>query len=161
MNSDLQSLIARYEQELMQLKKTAVPAVSPVVAAPTSEAMFQVRVTTANEALPIRGALVTIRRELAGETVLERSLTTGISGLTEAISLPATDPSLTLSPDNGFEPITYEVDVVAPRYYRVRNSGIPLYGGIATVLPVSLIPLPEFEDGDGEMQTFTTPPINL
>lgn len=160
MNDDLQSLIARYEQELMQLKKTAVPAVSSP-STPTSVANFQVRVTAANEALPIQGALVTVRRELDNETVLERTVITGISGLTEVITLPATDPALTLSPDSTFVPITYEVDVVAPRYYRVRNNGIPLYGGIDTVLPVSLIPLPEFENEDSDIQTFDTPRNDL
>ena len=133
---------------------------TPVAAAPTSEASLQVRVTTANEALPIQGALVTIRRENGEKTATERTLLTGISGLTESITLPAADPSMTLSPDSRFTPITYEVDVTAPRYYRVRNKGIPLYGGIDTVLPVSLIPLPEFEDGNDEL-TFTTPPNNL
>ena len=158
MKDDLRSLIAQYEQELMQLKRTAVPTAA-AVSIPTSEAAFQVRVTAANEALPIAGALVIVRSETSEGPVLERTLLTGVSGLTEPIVLPATDPSLTLSPENKFVPITYEVDISAPSYYRVRNSGIPLYGGIDTVLPVSLVPLPEFESGD-EL-TFTTPRNDL
>ena len=161
MKSDLQALIARYEQELMLLKQTAVTTVAPVTESSASEANFQVRVTTANEALPVRGALVTVRRETEDGAVTERTMITGISGLTEAVLLPATDPALTLSPENGFTPITYEVDITAPRYYRVRSSGVPLYGGVDTVLPVSLVPFPEFDDGATAKLTFDTPHNDL
>lgn len=125
-------------------------------------ALLQVRVTAANEAIPIPNALVTISRETDGEPTLEQVRLTGISGLTEPVLLPATDPSLTLNPSAGDIPlITYEIQIAAPGYYRVRNNGVPLYGGIATVLPVTMIPLPEFEEEDTTELEFNTPRNNL
>ncbi len=125
-------------------------------------ASLQVRVTAANEAIPIPNALVTISRETDGEPVLEQVRLTGISGLTEPVLLPATDPALTMNPSNESIPlITYEIQIAAPGYYRVRNNGVPLYGGIATVLPVTMIPLPEFEEENATELEFNTPRNNL
>lgn len=125
-------------------------------------ASLQVRVTAANEAIPIPNALVTISRETESGPVLEQVRLTGISGLTEPVLLPATDPALTLHPSNEAIPlITYEIQIAAPGYYRVRNNGVPLYGGIATVLPVTMIPLPEFEEENATELEFNTPRNNL
>ena len=134
----------------MSLRKEPI-----VTAPPKSSASFQVRVTAANEAIPLADALVIIRRESDNEIV--STMVTGISGLTDTVTLPATDPALTLQPTTAFTPITYDVQVAAPGYYRVRNTGIPLYGGIKTLLPISMIPLPEFEDPDARELSFDTP----
>lgn len=125
-------------------------------------ALLQVRVTAANEAIPISNALVTISRETESGPTLEQVRLTGISGLTEPVLLPATDPSLTMSPSNeDIALVTYEIQIAAPGYYRVRNNDVPLYGGIATVLPVTMIPLPEFEEADATELEFSTPRNNL
>lgn len=179
--ADLKTLMEKYEQELLRLKQHAIPVAAPVPApspadpiTPTTDplpqsvartaffAPLQVRVTAANEAIPIPSALVTISRETESGPILEQIRLTDNSGLTESVMLPATDPALTLQPESESIPlITYEIQISAPGYYRVRNTGIPLYGGIPTVLPVSMIPLPEFEDPDAGELEFDTPRNNL
>ena len=168
MNNDLRTMMERYEQELLLLRQQAVPTAavsmpSETFTAPTETftAPFQVRATAANEALPIANALVVVSRETADGPVVENIQLTGISGLTEPILLPATDPSLTMQPADNIPLVTYEVQVSAPGYFRVQNNGIPLYGGIKTVLPVTMIPLPEFEDQDAVTLEYTVPRNNL
>lgn len=178
-------MMERYEQELLRLQQQAIPVSMPEMppeadnllrsisqeknagdySSPTEDAdftaSFQVRVTAANEAIPIPNALVVISREGEGDPVVQKILLTDNSGLTEPVLLPATDPALTMQPEENIPLVTYEIQVSAPDYYRVRNSGVPLYGGIKTVLPVSMIPLPEFEDPDATELDFTVPRNNL
>ncbi len=190
MNEDFRRMMERYEQELLRLRQQAIPvAAAPMTVsemppeadnfqgnitqeknsgdyASTMEnaaftASFQVRVTTANEATPIPNALVVISRETEGEPEVQQILLTDSSGLTEPVLLPATDPALTMQPADNIPLVTYEIQISAPDYYRVRNNGVPLYGGIKTVLPVSMIPLPEFEDPDATELEFTVPRNNL
>ncbi len=190
--TDFKALMAQYEQELMQLRRQAVPAAPPPDSspaplsaappeasahfqgnlsqeqppadstdAPAFSAALQVRVTAAHEALPIPNALVTVRREPTDTAADKQVRLTGISGLTDPLSLPATNPALTLQPAAAVPLVTYEITVSAPGYYRVRSSGIPLYGGIAAVQPVSLIPLPEWGALHDVEQSFPIPRIPL
>lgn len=124
-------------------------------------ATFQVRVSAADGALPVEGASVSISRPYPNGNELLRVLTTDRSGLTETIELPAADPALTLQPNLPIVQAVYDVLVTADGYSRVRTTGIPLYGGIPTVLPIRLIPLPEFNDNSGEQVNPTTPPMGL
>lgn len=162
--NDFKEQIARYQQELQRLQQKAVPAsvptrvTTPPPASKDFSAPFSVRVTAAGGAVPIEGARVTVANQ-NGE-VLQTRLTDQ-SGLTEVMMLPAVDPALTLTPTPSFIPILYEILVAAPGYYRVRTVGVPLYGGIPTQLPITLIPLPEFDDGSSEQTIFVTPPTGL
>ncbi|MBQ7038526.1 MAG: carboxypeptidase regulatory-like domain-containing protein [Clostridia bacterium] len=169
-NSDFRSMMEQYNQELMRMQQRAevppppAPTVQPIPSSTTPTAFtapLKVRVTSANGAVPIPDALVIVTREENGETIVEGSRITNSSGLTEPIILPAVDPTLTLQPGNNIPRIVYEVTVAAPDHYRARLSDIPLYGGIPTELPVSLIPLPEFADDPEQEIQYTTPPINL
>lgn len=186
---DLPSLMEKYRNELLQLKKQAsVPPVpkspaaplqetpaaptpetpaapapeTPVAPAPVSTAFtapLQVRVSSANEAIPVADALVNIYR--VGDSTAIATRTTNQSGLTEPVSLPAVDPALTLQPNTVIPSVLYNVTISAPAHYRTVVRDIPLYGGIPTLLPVSLIPLPEFvEDGSRELE-YDTPPLDL
>ena len=161
MNDTLRAMMERYEQELMKLKQSAVPVAAQNTPHAEITAPFQVRVTAANEAIPIADALVVIRRETENGPQLTNTLLTGISGLTDTVTLSATDPTQTLQPNENTAPVTYEVQVSASGYYRVKNTGIPLYGGIKTVLPVSMIPLPEFADQNETELEFSTPKTPL
>ena len=161
MNNDFRLMMERYEQELLSLRQQAVPTVAAPMQPEAFTASFQVRTTAANEALPIANALVVVSRETADGPVVQNIQLTDISGLTEPILLPATDPSLTMQPADNIPLVTYEVQVSAPGYFRVQNNGIPLYGGIKTVLPVTMIPLPEFEDQDATTLEYTVPRNNL
>lgn len=187
--SDFRSMMERYNQELLQMQqRVPTPQSTPPSDAPTPTppsvpdspvptpsvlplestapvgnftAPLQVRVTAAADAIPIPNALVVVTRREGEETIVEATRLTDQSGLTEPIILLAVDPSLTLQPGNTIPKLVHEVSVSASSYYRTRVSDIPLYGGIPTVLPVTMIPLPErTDDPDAEIQ-YVTPPLNL
>lgn len=173
--NDLKTMMERYERELMAMRQQAVPVVSvtesqpappPQVELPEESngpitATLQVRVTAANETLPIANALVVIRRKDAETTVPEQIRLTDISGLTEPVVLSATDPALTMQPQDNIPLVLYDIEVAAPGYYRVLNRDVPLFGGIPTVQPVSMIPLPEFEEPNRTELEFTVPRNSL
>lgn len=178
--NNFRSMMERYNQELLNMQHRAenssppparpappappapTPQPTPPPDSPTAfTAPLTVRVTSANGAIPIPDALVVITREENGETIVEASRITNNSGLAEPVVLPAVDPVLTLQPGNNIPHIVYEVIVAAPYHYRARISDIPLYGGIPTELPVSLVPLPELADDPQQEIRYVTPPINL
>ena len=161
----------KYQQELFRLKQQAIPvvaavpsssqtAISPSDNSTVSEASLQVRVTAANGAIPISGAVVTISDDDTNAKPLH-VLLTDISGLTVPVTLPATDPALTQQPEENISLVTYDILVTAPGYFSVRNSGVPLFGGIPAVQPVAMIPLPEFESPDAEELRFSVPKNDL
>ncbi len=166
---DFRSMMEQYNQELLRMQQLAAQPVPPRPAPPPPEpvsppsftAPLQVWVTSANGAIPIPDALVLVTREENGETVVIASRITNDSGLTEPVILPAVDPALTLQPGTAIPRIVYDVSVSAPAHYRAVTTDIPLYGGIPTQLPVSLIPLPEFADDPEQEIRYTTPPTDL
>ncbi len=162
--NNFRSMMEQYNQELLTMQQRAGNPTPPQpTSAPstTFTAPLTVRVTSANEAIPIADALVIVTREENGKTIVEASRITNGSGLAEPIVLPAIDPVLTLQPGNPIPRIVYEVTVAAPDHYRARISNIPLYGGIPTELPVSLVPLSEFANDSEQEIRYDTPPINL
>lgn len=169
LTSEFRQLMDKYSRELRDLQQRAAvaePPVQPTVAVPIERtraftAPLTVRVTAANEAIPIADALVIVTREEDGNTVVEASRITNANGLTESMSLAAVDPALTLQPGNEIPNILYDVSVSAPDYYRAVIRRIPLYGGIPAELPVSLIPIPEFPDTPIREIEYDTPPIDL
>ena len=115
-------------------------------------ATLQVRVYTARGAIPIQNAVVTITGKNP-DNDLQYVTITDANGFSPPVVLPATDRKLTLQPAENIPVTTYDVLVVAPGYFRVRNRNVPVYGGTSAIQPVELIPLPEMVDG-GEEQTF-------
>lgn len=174
--ADFKTLMEKYQQELMQLQQKAVPvAAVPMPQQPseapavpekqpvtgTATATLQVRATAANQALPIPNAVVTISSDAENNAKPLHVLLTDISGLTEPVTLPATDPALTQQPEENIALVTYDILITAPGYFSVRNSGVPLFGGIPTVQPVAMIPLPEFEEPNVTELNFPVPRNNL
>lgn len=164
--SDFQRLMDQYQQELMQLHRQASIASPelateepPATESPASAATLQVRVTSANQAVPIVQAVVTIQEEENAPPL--HVLLTDTSGLTTPVLLPATNPALTEAPVKNLAIVTYTVLVTAPGYFSVRNVNVPLFGGIATVQPVAMIPLPEFEEPNATELFFSVPKNDL
>ena len=69
-------------------------------------------------------------------------------GLTPVFPIPAVSGQLSLEPGHPHPYTTYDVFVSAPGYFRVQNTGLPMFGGIHAVQPVELIPLPENSTGE-------------
>ena len=105
-----------------------------------------VRVSAASGAVPVSGATVIIRssQNEPPVTVLA-SLITDESGLTEPILVVTPPVSESLSP-GGRQPFAeISTEVSADGYFTSSNLNIPIYPGITSIQPVTLIPLPDSE----------------
>ena len=109
-----------------------------------------VRVTSAGGAFPVEGAIVRVEgrsREVDG---LLRALVTDRDGQTEILSIPAPDPALSLSPGASAPPYsTLDVFVNGQGFYGKRVFSVSVFAGEETVLPINLIPLSEYNAGEG------------
>ena len=123
-------------------------------------ATLQVRVYTARGAVPIQNAVVTITGKNP-DNDLQYVALTDENGFSPPVVLPAVDRKLTLQPSENIPVTTYDVLVVAPGYFRVRNRNVPVYGGTSAVQPVELIPLPELTDGTEEQTFYGSGPQDL
>ena len=105
-----------------------------------------VRVSAASGAVPVSGATVIIRssQNEPPVTVLA-SLITDESGLPEPILVVTPPVSESLSP-GGRQPFAeISTEVSADGYFTSSNLNIPIYPGITSIQPVTLIPLPDSE----------------
>jgi hypothetical protein len=108
-----------------------------------------VRVRTADGALPVAGAAVTVTGADAQNAAVYYRQTTDESGNTPPIPLSAPPAADSLTPDNGGgRPFAlYDVGVVLDGYYTHESRGVPVFDGVLSSLPVALLPLPRFDDG--------------
>lgn len=109
-----------------------------------------VTVRTADGALPIEGAAVTVREGDEGGAVI-RTLYTDISGRTPIIALSTPAVGGSLAP-GGVRPYAiYDILVEKDGYYIHENRGAPVFAGVTSVQGVDLIPVSPYGDG--------TPPV--
>ena len=106
-------------------------------------------VKTANGALPIEGATVSIYEytetaEGAERGALLYSLETDRNGKTPRVALPAKDKALSLSYGNKKPYATYNISVIKDGYYDNQYVRAPIFQGITSMQPVTLIPLAEY-----------------
>lgn len=117
-------------------------------------------VRTAGGAVPLEGALVTLRRgseegfpdgrwdgsfgssDSSGELIA--AFLTDRSGQTPRIDLPAPPRSLSQSPGPVRPYALYSAEVSLDGYYAATYSDIPVFDGVTSVQSVMMIPLPEF-----------------
>jgi hypothetical protein len=123
----------------------------------SSEAMsgtgyLLMRVSTAQGAIPVEGATVTVRdgnADLEGKGSVIRVLVTDRDGKTERIALAAPPRENSERPAVAPPYATYHADVEARGYYRQRFNGIPVYDTITSIQPVFLIPIAQNGSTDG------------
>lgn len=101
-----------------------------------------VRVTAADNALPIEGASVTVTSGRGTNSSLINKQTTGRSGETQQISLSAPPKELSQTPGNTNTFAKYNVRVDFPAYYTVEFIDVPVFDGQLSIQPVQMIPLP-------------------
>ena len=101
---------------------------------------LQILVRTAGESLPVEAANVLV--EGSG---IERRLLTDRSGRTEQISLPAPpiSNSLTAGMDAPFA--LYRVSVEKDGFYKQTTENVPVFAGVVSLQPVTLIGRAEYE----------------
>ena len=102
-----------------------------------------VRVSAASGAVPVSGATVIIRSAFPVTTLA--ALVTDESGLTDPFFILTPPIAESLSP-GGKQPFAeISTEVSADGYFTSSNINIPIYPGITSIQPVTLIPLPDSE----------------
>lgn len=111
----------------------------------TGTGYLTVAVRAADGAIPLEGALVTLRRgtDAIGQGDGIASFTTDRSGLTPRIYLAAPPRSNSDEPGGPRAYATYSVEVSLPGYHSNVYTDIPVFDGITSVQTAILIPLPE------------------
>lgn len=108
-----------------------------------------VNTLTANGSLPVADAIVTVAEKKPGgedgDPIYSR--VTNADGATPKLELSA-PPRLQSEYPAGIKPFTeYRVIVTADGYYAQEAVSVPIFDGITAILPVYLIPLPEYAPG--------------
>lgn len=104
------------------------------------EGYLRVVVSTADGALPVSNARVTIR----GEDGRELVLFTDESGLTERVPL-SSPPSLSSQTAGSAQPFSsYRVTVDKEGFYPHVTGWVPIFSGVSARQPVSLVGLAEY-----------------
>ena len=111
-----------------------------------------VDVKTANGALPVENAQVTIYNS-ARDTEKDPSslssdviynLTTDRNGKTQKVALKTKSAQLSQSPDEKIPFMSYNISVNADGFYDNSYLNVPIFQGITSIQEVLLIPLSEF-----------------
>ena len=100
-----------------------------------------VRTTTSSGAYPVSNVNVSITgvSEIGKDTKI--SVLTDTSGITQAILLPAPPRAFSLSPGSNEQAYSeYDVEIFKEGYYRKKLFNVAIFPGIASVLPVNMIP---------------------
>lgn len=127
------------------------PELTPAPSTPelTDFGQLQVQVFKAGEAIPIENATVTIFQEEPDGSLTPVTVTrTNRSGFTPAITVPTVSATLSLEPGHEHPYSTYVVQVNVPGYFTIEDIHVPVYGGITSVQPAEMLPLPENYRGD-------------
>ena len=104
---------------------------------------LQVLVRTAKESLPVPSAEVLIE-----SPTLSRGLLTDKSGRTEAVPLPTPAAAASLSA-GGKDPFAlYRVTVKKDGFYTQTTENVPVFAGVTSLQPVTLIGRAEYGSED-------------
>ena len=128
----------------------------------TSTGYLVVSVSTARTAIPLENALVTVYSiSDTGSSELIYNVRTNRSGQTAPLPLPAPPVSNSLSPNQPFPYARYSVRVDYDGFYPVTSSDLTIFPDIVATLPVSLVPLEEFQNtGEPQVRNFPNHGLN-
>ena len=117
----------------------------------TGTGYLWVQVTTANTAIPLSDAFVSISRDNAQNELLY-TLRTGADGRTPRVSLPAPARKDSFAPSDIPPFSTYNIAVQARGYGAANYNRVPIFDGITAFQQADLIPLPSNGSPDGFTQ---------
>lgn len=103
---------------------------------------IRVHAVTAEGALPVAGAFVTVTRFTDGEPELVALQMTDASGETETMTVPSPPPSADQRHPASF---LYDISVQAAGFYREHSTDVPVFPDVTSVQTFNLIPLPAGE----------------
>ena len=100
-----------------------------------------VQVTTANTAIPLENAAVTLRESEGGRVLYE--LRSGNDGRTERVGLPAPPRAESMSPSTQRPYAMYNIEVKLDNYENAFYQNVPVFDGITAIQQANLVPVPE------------------
>ena len=104
-----------------------------------------VRVSTASGAIPVSGATVAVRSGVGDENgdrgAIIELLQSDRDGNTPRIPLPTPPRENSTRPGSMVPYAAYQIDVAADGFYRQYFTAVPVYDGVTSIQPVTLIPL--------------------
>ena len=115
----------------------------------TGTGFLVVQVTTANSAIPLPRAQVTVSRAHDGSSDVLYELQTGNDGKTPRVSLPAPTRSSSQRPSTVPPFSTYNISVVLDGYEQAVYNEVPIFDGIIAMQQADLIPVPKNQYPDG------------
>ena len=102
---------------------------------------LSVRSYTAGGAIPVSNALVRIHGAEEENRFISYSLITDEDGMTPIVELPTYSKEFSVIPNPAGKPYSiYNIEILAEGYLPKRISGIPIFSGVYSLLPVSLLP---------------------
>ncbi|MBE6703529.1 MAG: hypothetical protein E7585_09020 [Ruminococcaceae bacterium] len=107
----------------------------------TGTGYLVVQVTTANNAIPLANAAVTIRESDGGTVLYE--LRSGPDGRTDRVGLSAPPRSLSMSPSENRPYALYNIEVRLSDYENAFYQNVPVFDGITAIQQANLRPTPE------------------
>ncbi len=118
-------------------------------ASPGGVGYLQVRVSTAQSALPLENVLVVIRSNADQGDEIVSTVVTDRSGLTPRIALPTVPRKMSEVPGNPHPFYTYHIEASKEGYYNQFYQNVPVFDEISAVQSVEMIPLPQngYENG--------------
>jgi len=112
----------------------------------SGQGYLQVEVTAASRAIPVQDATVIVTESSGEMDSLIGMTVTDENGSTPVMPLPAPSKSFSESPDPSERPYSeYNIRVYKQGFYTVPQLTVPIFDGIKSIQPVSMIPLAEFE----------------
>lgn len=150
-----------YPEPNIEHDKAAIIAPPEQPAPPIAETPFvgylRVFTFTANEAEPIVGAQITVRRD----GTLYANVSTDRDGYTPVIPLPTVDPARSLQPGGPQPYVTYDIQVNAQGFLTTQHTNVPLYGNTYVTQPIAMLPLLPNGNPDATQAFTSGGPANL
>ena len=117
----------------------------------TGTGYLLVQVTTANTAIPLQDAFVTVSRDNAQNELLY-TLRTGADGRTPRVSLSAPARADSFAPSDIPPFSSYNIVVESRGYGAANYNHVPIFDGITAFQQADLVPLPANGSPDGFAQ---------
>ena len=112
---------------------------------------LQVKVTTAQGAIPLADASVNIRGGAPESSGILRALRTNRDGQTEKIALPTPPIANSEAPNGAIPYAVYQIDVAKEGYLPLSFQNVPIFPSVLSIQPAVMIPAPAlFGDFVGE-----------
>lgn len=119
---------------------------------------LQVKVSTAQGAIPLADASVNIRGSTPETSGVLRALRTNRDGQTEKIALPTPPIANSEAPGGALPYAVYHVDVIKEGYLPLSVQNVPIFPSILSIQPAVMIPAPAlFGDFVGEAPSTVIP----